>query len=364
MSILWGIIGLGFLVFFHETGHFIAARIFGVKVNAFSIGMGPVLLHKTIKGTDYRISLIPLGGYCSMNGEKDFQKAIEENLETIPAEKDSFYGIHPLKRLLIAFAGPFANYLFSFLAFTVIALIGYTYYSAGTRITLSSTISCAREAGIQDYDEIVCLDSTKVTDFSEIASYIATKPDQDIVFEVLRNGETKLITVHTMLDKETGAGLVGIVSDPSSRCKREYPKHSLVGSLSEGFLKSNEMALTALKSFRILFKGVKLTKALSGPARITSMLGDTVSSSFKTGMHEGIVATLEFLSLISISLFLTNLLPIPVLDGGLILVALVEWIIRKKIKAKILYYIQLIGLTLVISIGAFAIFGDILYFIR
>ena len=131
MSILWGIIGLGFLVFFHETGHFIAARIFGVKVNAFSIGMGPVLLHKTIKGTDYRISLIPLGGYCSMNGEKDFQKAIEENLETIPAEKDSFYGIHPLKRLLIAFAGPFANYLFSFLAFTVIALIGYTYYSAG-----------------------------------------------------------------------------------------------------------------------------------------------------------------------------------------------------------------------------------------
>ena len=93
MSILWGIIGLGFLVFFHETGHFIAARIFGVKVNAFSIGMGPVLLHKTIKGTDYRISLIPLGGYCSMNGEKDFQKAIEENLETIPAEKDSFHGI-------------------------------------------------------------------------------------------------------------------------------------------------------------------------------------------------------------------------------------------------------------------------------
>lgn len=364
MSILWGIIGLGFLVFFHETGHFIAARIFGVKVNAFSIGMGPVILHKTIGDTDYRISLIPLGGYCSMKGEKDFQKAIEENLETIPAEKDSFHAIHPLKRLLIAFAGPFANYLLSFIAFTVIALIGYTYYSAGTKITLSDTITCAREAGIHDYDEIVSLDSNKVTDFSEIASYIATKPDQDIVFEIMRDGETKLITVHTMLNKETGSGLVGIVSDPDSRCKREYPKHSLIDSLSEGFSKSNEMALTALKSFRILFKGVKLTKALSGPARITSMLGDTVNSSFKAGMHEGVVATLEFLSLISISLFLTNLLPIPVLDGGLILIALVEWITRKKIKAKTLYYIQLIGLAAVISIGAFAIFGDILYFIR
>ena len=78
MTFVLGILGLGFLVFFHELGHFVAARIFGVKVEAFSIGMGPVLLHSTWKETDYRISLIPLGGYCAMKGEKDFQEAMEK----------------------------------------------------------------------------------------------------------------------------------------------------------------------------------------------------------------------------------------------------------------------------------------------
>ena len=75
MTFVLGILGLGFLVFFHELGHFIAARIFGVKVEAFSIGMGPVLVHRTWKETDYRISLIPLGGYCAMKGEKEIGRA-------------------------------------------------------------------------------------------------------------------------------------------------------------------------------------------------------------------------------------------------------------------------------------------------
>ena len=86
MTFVLGILGLGFLVFFHELGHFIAARIFGVKVEAFSIGMGPVLVHRTWKETDYRISLIPLGGYCAMKGEKDFQDAMEKNLKEIQGE--------------------------------------------------------------------------------------------------------------------------------------------------------------------------------------------------------------------------------------------------------------------------------------
>ena len=116
MSIIIGIIGLSFLVFFHELGHFIASRLCGVKVISFSIGMGPVLLHKTIKGTDYRLSLIPLGGYCGMKGEKDFIKALEENKKSIEGEPDSFYGVHPLKRMLISLAGPFNNLIFAVLA--------------------------------------------------------------------------------------------------------------------------------------------------------------------------------------------------------------------------------------------------------
>ena len=109
MNIVYGFLCLFFLILFHEFGHFLAAKKFGVKVESFSIGFGPVLLHKKYKGTDYRLSLIPLGGYCGMKGEKDFQKSLEAKLDHIEAEEDSLYGIHPVKRAVIAFAGPFFN---------------------------------------------------------------------------------------------------------------------------------------------------------------------------------------------------------------------------------------------------------------
>ena len=103
LTILYGILGLGLIVLIHETGHLIAARICGVKVEAFSVGMGPILLHKTIKDTDYRLSLIPLGGYCEMKGEKAFSEALDSNAKEITGEPDSLYGVHPLKRAFIAF---------------------------------------------------------------------------------------------------------------------------------------------------------------------------------------------------------------------------------------------------------------------
>mgnify|MGYP003457787115 FL=1 len=84
MTIVWGILCLGLIVFVHELGHFIAARICGVKVESFSIGMGPVLVHKTIGETDYRLSLLPFGGYCGMKGEQAFRDALEQNLPSIP----------------------------------------------------------------------------------------------------------------------------------------------------------------------------------------------------------------------------------------------------------------------------------------
>ena len=88
MRIVIGLICLCFLIFFHELGHFLVAKLFKIKVESFSIGMGPILFHKTIKGTDYRISLFPFGGYCGIKGEKDFQEALKNNYSKIEGEKD------------------------------------------------------------------------------------------------------------------------------------------------------------------------------------------------------------------------------------------------------------------------------------
>ena len=368
MSIILGILGLSFLVFFHELGHFLAARLFGVKVEAFSVGMGPVLLHHTIGDTDYRLSLIPLGGYCSMKGEHDYQTAIEENLPYIKGDKDSFYGVHPFKRLSIAFAGPFFNLFFGFIAFTVIALMGYTYYTAGTVVSMADEIyegieSPAHAAGMQTGDDIAFIDGIQMHDFSEIAEYISTHPDKEITVTIKRFGETLDIKLHTQLDKDTGSGKIGIVSSPDSVQEKHYGPYELPEALAQGIKECAKLGTLTLKSITLLFKGVKLTNAVSGPVRITTMLGDTVKQGFAANIHIGIVSTLELLALISISLFITNLLPVPILDGGLILFALIEWISHRKINPKVLYYIQFIGIAFIGLLMTIAIAGDIKYFI-
>lgn len=368
MTVIIGIIGLGFLVFFHELGHFAAARLFRVKVLAFSVGMGPILLHKEIGGTDYRLSLIPLGGYCSMKGEDDFKKAMEENRKEIAGEPGSFYGVHPFKRLLIAFAGPFFNLLFGFLAFYTIALIGYSYYSAGTQVSMADEIyedmaSPAHEAGMMTGDTIKFIDGKEMTDFSDLSAYITTHPDEDIHITVDRKGEILEITAHTLMDKETGAGKLGIVSSADSVIERHYGPYSPISAVAEGARQCGSLVSLSFKSIGILFKGVDVTKAVSGPARITTMLGDTVKEGFSEGAKIGIISTLQFLALISVSLFITNLLPVPVLDGGLILFAIIELVARKKMHPKLLYYIQYVGIAFIVLLMVLAIAGDIRYFI-
>jgi regulator of sigma E protease len=367
MTIVYGILGLGFLVFFHELGHFLAARLFGVKVEAFSIGMGPVLLHRGFRGTDYRISLIPLGGYCAMKGENDWRTALEENKNVIEGDKDSFYGIHPLKRLLIAFAGPFFNFVFACIAFFVIALIGYKYYDAGTTVKMADDVyegvaSPAHEAGMLSGDTITAIDGNKVEYFTEISEYIAMNADKDIKISFIRNGESLEITVHTVLDKNTGAGKLGIVS-PEFDKERHYGPYPFFAAVGQGFYKASNMLFVTVKSIGVLFSGVKITSAVAGPARITTMLGGAVKEGFKAGLGIGVVSTFEFLALISISLFITNLLPIPILDGGLILFAFIECVFRRKMHPKVLYYIQFIGIAFIALLLVIAIASDFRYFI-
>ncbi|MBQ0038920.1 MAG: site-2 protease family protein [Treponema sp.] len=369
MTFVFGILGLGFLVFFHELGHFIAANICGVKVEAFSVGMGPVLLHHQKGDTDFRLSLIPLGGYCAMKGEQDFKKALEENKKTIEAQSDSFYGVHPLKRLVIAFAGPFFNLFFGFLSFFTIALIGYTYYSAGTVVSMADEVypelrSAAHIAGLESGDRIVSINKVAMNDFMEIAGFISSNPDEDLEIVVDRNEKLLEFVVHSDLDKETGSGKIGIVSDPNSIVQREYERRNFFGAISEGFIQSGKIMAVTVKSVRVLFKGINISNAVSGPVRITSMLGDTVKEGFGAGIRTGVVSTLEFLALLSISLFMTNLLPVPVLDGGLILFAFTEWVTRRKLNPKVLYYIQMVGIAIIVSMMFLAFFGDILYFIK
>lgn len=368
MKWLIGLLCLFFLILFHEFGHFLAAKLFGVKVESFSVGFGPILLHKTIKGTDYRLSLFPLGGYCGMKGEKDFQKAIEENLSSISGEKDSLYGVHPLKRAAIGFAGPFFNFLLAVVAYSLINMIGYPYKTYSNKIILADDVyedfhSPAKEAGILTGDEIIEINGKTIEDFSDLIQQVSIRPDEVIKIKVRRNDEILDFIVHTELNKEQGTGKIGVTADTSIILSKESKTYSFFPAFGHGFLDALDTVSITLKSFSILFKGIQLENAVSGPARVTDILGSTIQEGFKVNARIGFISTFELLGIISISLFIMNLLPIPVLDGGLILIALIEWISRKKVNPKVQYYIQFVGLAFIIAIFFLGTFSDIKYFI-
>ena len=369
MKWILGILCLFFLILFHEFGHFLAAKLFGVKVESFSIGFGPILLHKTVKGTDYRLSLFPLGGYCGMKGEKDFQKAIEEDLDEIQADKDSLYGIHPVKRALIGFAGPFFNLIFAIICYSLIAGIGYTYSTYSNKIILANEIypeieSVAASAGIKTGDKIIKVNNTNIPDFSTLIEEISTRPDEDITLTVDRNGEILTFSLHTQLDTKQGTGKIGVSADVETLIEKESERYSFFGAIIQGFKETYKSIILTFKSIAVLFKGVELKNAVSGPARVTDILGTTVQAGFSAGIRQGFVSMFSLMAIISISLFIMNLLPIPVLDGGLILIVIIELIIRKKIKPKIQYYIQFIGIAFIAILFFIGLSGDISYFIN
>ena len=367
MRIVIGLICLCFLIFFHELGHFLVAKLFKIKVESFSIGMGPILFHKTIKGTDYRISLFPFGGYCGIKGEKDFQEALKNNYSKIDGEKDSMYGCHPFKRAAIGFAGPFFNFLFAFFAFTVILLTGYTTYSYSNKIIIASELdssiqSQAGKAGLKTGDEIIKINNKKIEDFSDIIFEISKRPDEDIEISVLRDKEIIELSVHSVLDKTSGTGKIGISADTTTLLKKEIKSKNFFLAIKDGFLESLNMTFLTLKGIFTLFKGVDLKNQVSGPARVADMIGEVVSESATQGKKAVFINLLNFMALISISLFLMNLLPIPVLDGALILFALIEGIFRIRLHPKFYYYIQFIGIFIIIIIFIIGVSGDFIYF--
>lgn len=446
MIVVWGLLGLCVIVVVHEFGHFIAAKLLDIDVESFSIGMGPVLARKKIGKTEFRLSLIPLGGYCGIKGETDLQKALEADLPQIEAEPHSFFE-NPIKRLIIALSGPIANVIFTVFAFIIISFVGQTSYTTKPIVILAPEIypemtSSAQEAGIKTGDYITAIGKEKINTFSDIISVVSTHPDETLDFEIIRNNETLTIPVFIKMDKASARGLIGVVNwispeieniAPDSAAEKaglksgdiiiesngievlhtaglvktfenaekavlkikrnnetvqiELPLEktqdgsfnlgiefkslkvtekasSFFGGIADGFAKTGELIALTLKTITWFFKGIDVSQAVSGPIRITVMLGEVAESGFAAGIKEGITTVLYFLSLISVSLFIMNLLPIPILDGGIVLFALIEIIRGKGVAPKTMQRFQIVGLCFIAFLFIIAFTGDINYIIE
>ncbi len=345
MSVAIGLLLLSLLVFLHELGHFISARFCGVTVEAFSIGMGPVLVHKKIKETDYRISAFLIGGYCAMKGEQDLE------IDFTKCEKDSFYGRPPIFRALIAFAGPLANFFVALILLSAVEFFPHPYFSSESEITIPENIdSAAKNAGMLSGDVIVRINDEKVEDFSDIPKLVSPLAGKNAKIEVNRNGSVLFFDVD--IKSENGIGKLGVSNTKKMTHGSPFPLALFLGSKETCvFLKNYIEGI-----FSLFRAETKLSESLSGPVRITAELGGVAQFGF--------APVLQFTAYISVALFVMNLLPLPALDGFLLIVSLLEAITKKRLSSRVRFIAQIVGISILVSLFLFSTMNDILYFFK
>lgn len=344
------IVVLGILIFFHELGHFLMAKYFGVKVLKFSLGFGYKLAGKKIGDTEYLISTIPLGGYVKMLGEND------DDNETLPpheAER-AFNNQHVLKRIAIVAAGPFFNLILALFLFSGLYLVSGNHVMT-TEIGQVRPESPAYKAGLKKGDVILSVQGKMLESWSEIKKQVQDQAGKPLVITVQRADKTLSLTVipeesvvKNIFGEEIKSALIGIVASGQYKKLEMGPWPSI----KEGFRKTWEVIHLTCVTIVKLFQGVVPIKTLGGPILIGQMTGQLAKESF--------TYLIPFMAVISINLGILNLLPIPILDGGVIIFLLIELFIGKPIGLKKRDMAQKVGLFLLIFLMAVVFYNDIL----
>ena len=347
-SVFAFIIVLGVLIFFHELGHFLVARLFGVGVEKFSLGFGPRILGKTVGMTDYRISLIPLGGYVKMVGEEP-DSEIEPYL--IP---QSFTHKSVFKRFLIVAAGPLFNLLLAVVIFFLVFQTSGTYVLRPL-VGEVDTPSPAARAGLQKDDLIVAIDDQYIASWEEMAERIAESGGRSLAVVIERAGQRltvdltpELKTTQNLFGEDIQRYVIGIRS-AGDVIPREL---SLLESVQMSVSRTWEITELTVLSVVKLIQGKLPAATLGGPIKIAQMAGAQA--------REGVVNLMIFTAVISINLGILNFLPIPVLDGGHLLFFTIEMISRRPVSLKVREIAQQFGIFLLILLMIFVIYNDII----
>lgn len=454
MTIIIGLIGLSIVVFIHELGHFLAAKASGIVVERFSIGMGKRLFGFRRGDTDYCVSLFPVGGFCKMKGEDSYIKALEDNADRIPPAPGSFYAASPWKRILVAVSGPLFNVIFAILALSVVWGVGFSTWTEGNRIVLSSDHPSlspdiadlphplpADAAGLLSGDAIVAVDGRPTPHFRALQDIISTSAGKTLRLSVLRDGSTLELTLRPALLERYGIGMAGIQpwteprvdamvkGSPADRAglrrgdliveangksvphsvalraflaerpsrlelavnregqplllvafpdyqkrdasplgisfsyiREEHRRANPFHALGKGCAETGSSLAEMFRGIGMLFRSRDFSQAFAGPARIAVTVGEVAKEGFSAGFKEGLASTLRMLSFISLALFLTNLLPIPVLDGGMVATCAAEILRGKPLRPRTLYRVTLVGLAFVLAIFLFSSYSDIIHF--
>ncbi len=335
VTIIASVFVFGLVIFIHEFGHFATAKKVGVKVNEFSIGMGPLLFSRTKGETQYSLRLLPIGGYCSMEGED------EESDDERSFSKSSVW-----KRIAITVAGAVMNLILGFL---VLGILTATGGSIASRTVAQFYKGASTEAtGLRVDDKIISVNGSHIFVAEDIFYEMMYAEDGKADMVVIRNGEkTALdgVTFKTHHDEENDINVIELDFAVYG------VKKTFLTVVESSFLQAVSTTRLILKSVIQLITGTVPPNSISGPVGIVSVIGDAAGS--------GIRSLLNILAYISIDLGVMNLLPVPALDGGRLLLLIVEAITKKKLSQKWEIAINIGGFILLIGIMVFATYNDL-----
>ncbi|MCQ2914222.1 MAG: RIP metalloprotease RseP [Alphaproteobacteria bacterium] len=344
---------ISIIVIVHEGGHFYAARKCGVKVKAFSVGFGKVLFSRVDKlGTEWKVCLVPLGGYVQMLGDADpsSSKKDNEELEELSEEEKQFaFPFQKLwKKFIIVFAGPFMNYVFAIVLLTGIFRI-YGLESIPPVVNSVIKDSVAEKIGIVKDDRFIKVNGKEISTLTDLQREIAVESVLNLV--VLRDGKEIDLVAH--IDHKNGKGMLGVTTVSKMEHIRDL---NFVQSIKEAVKLAYQMSADTTKVLIKMIKRQRSTEDLRGPIGIAEISGNA--------MKEGILSFLLFVSQISIAIGFMNLLPIPVLDGGHLFFYIVEFIVRRPLNEKIEKVTSIIGLILLLGLVLLTSWNDIVRLIK
>lgn len=317
------------LVIPHEWGHLIVAKLCGVKVNEFSVGMGPLIYKKQKGETQYSVRLLPLGGYCALEGE-------EEALD----DPRSYSNKSPLQKVAILLAGVTMNVIIAILAITI------AYFIAGVPSNTLGDItpgSPAEAAGILAGDRIIEIDGSPVNSWNDLIECVDAYDGSDSMKVVFKRGrEEQSVVLEPAYDEETGRYMIGVVAGVS-----RDPAACITGGVRYTW-QLNKMMLNA---FAGMFRNGIKKDDVSGPVGLVRVVGQTASY--------GVESYLMLLALVSLNLALFNLIPIPGLDGGKIFFIILKAISGGRINDDMEYKATLAGMILLITLFILVTYNDI-----
>ena len=350
--ILAFIVLIGVIVFVHELGHYLAARSVGVTVEKFSIGMPPTIYNFKPKNskTVFAIGALPLGGYVKMKG------LLDESMDSsFSGEDDELESKSPLQKIWVMSAGVIMNILLAFLVFVIIGKMNGEPVILNDDTTIDYVVpnSPAFEGGLNEGDMVISINATNVKTWDEFTTIIKQSPNTTLSMIIIRDGSEIQKSITPFSAPDIASGRVDqVIGKLGVDKKREIKDLSFIESFQYGFDQTIWSMILMTTSLKMIFTGNVSRDDVGSVIMIGQMAGEAAQA--------GLTPFLMLMALISVNLAFINILPIPALDGGQIMVILIEMLLGKPLSIKTRMRIQSVGMYFLLALMAFLIINDIL----